>query len=209
VFLTMGSVEETNEFLPTRKSLVERLKDLGDQEVWREFFDLYWKLIYGVAVKAGFFHTEAEDLVQETIIFVVKNIGRFQNDPSYGSFKSWLLTTTYSRMTDLRRRAEVRNRQLSLNDEPPLSDLEQLWDDEWRKATRDAALESLKRQIPPKQYQVFFLNVIKELSPTETARIVGTNVAQVYLLKHRLARLYTTCLERAKSQLETGLTRKA
>lgn len=201
----MDSVEERCEFLPTRKSLVERLKDLEDQAVWGEFFDLYRKLIYGVAMKSGFSHAEAQDLVQETIIFVAKNIAHFRNDPSYGSFKSWLLTTTYSRMTDLRRRAEVRNRELPVNEDPPLSDLEHLWENEWREATRDAALESLKRQIPPKQYQVFFLNVIKELSATETARIVGISVAQVYLLKHRLARLYGECVERAKLQLDSRL----
>ena len=37
----------------TRRSLVERLTDLGDQRKWQEFFETYWRLIYGVARKAG------------------------------------------------------------------------------------------------------------------------------------------------------------
>jgi hypothetical protein len=41
------------ELLPTRHSLIERLRDLGDQASWREFFDTYWKLLYGAAIRAG------------------------------------------------------------------------------------------------------------------------------------------------------------
>jgi RNA polymerase sigma-70 factor (ECF subfamily) len=198
----MGSNADANQFLRTRHSLVERLKNLEDQQGWGEFFDLYRNLIYGVAVKAGFSDAEAEDLVQETIIFVSKNIGQFRNDPAYGSFKSWLLSKTYSRMKDLRRRAEVRNRELPVENDAPPSDLERLWEEEWNEATRNAALETLKRQLRPKQYQVFYLNVVKELSAAETARVVGVNVAQVYLLKHRLARRFKRCLEQARSQLD-------
>ena len=35
-----------NEFLRTRATLLERLKDWGDQASWQEFFDLYSNLIY-------------------------------------------------------------------------------------------------------------------------------------------------------------------
>ena len=182
--------------------MIERLKNLEDQQVWSEFFELYWKLIYGVAIKRGFSHAEAEDLVQETIIFAAKNIGRFRNDPKYGSFKSWLLTVTYSRMKDLRRRAVVRDRELPFIEESPPCELEEIWEREWVEATRNAALKALKRQVAPKQYQVFFLSVIKAMSAAETARIVGVSAAQVYLTKHRLARAYKKCLDRAKSQLD-------
>src|SRR5688500_3656034 len=95
---------ERIEFLPTRQSLIERLKNQEDQETWREFFDLYWKLIYGVALKSGLSEHEAEDLVQETILTVSKNIHRFRSDPAYGSFKSWLLTIMFRKMRDLHRR---------------------------------------------------------------------------------------------------------
>ena len=47
-----------NTLIPTRRSLLTRLKNWDDQEGWREFFDTYWNLIYGVALKAGL--TDAE-----------------------------------------------------------------------------------------------------------------------------------------------------
>ena len=61
------------EFIPTRHSLLSRLKDWNDQESWRVFFDTYWKLIYHAAVKAGLSDAEAQDVVQDTVISVMKS----------------------------------------------------------------------------------------------------------------------------------------
>ena len=58
---------DPDEFIPTRASLLSRLKDWEDQTSWREFFDTYGRLIYGVARKAGLADAEAQDAVQETL----------------------------------------------------------------------------------------------------------------------------------------------
>src|SRR6267143_6364892 len=84
--------------LPTRRSLLNRLKNWDDQESWKDFFDTYWKLIYGVAIKAGLSDAEAEEVVQETVITVAKKIGDFKADPAHGSFKGWLLKITQWRI---------------------------------------------------------------------------------------------------------------
>jgi RNA polymerase sigma-70 factor (ECF subfamily) len=49
-----------DEFLPTRKSLLTRLKSWDDQAGWQEFFETYWRLIFSVAIKAGLTLAEAE-----------------------------------------------------------------------------------------------------------------------------------------------------
>ncbi len=74
--------EEANEFLPTRHSLLARLKDWEDQASWREFFDTYWQLIYAVARKAGLSDAEAQDTVQETVLTVAKKVGDFKAQPN-------------------------------------------------------------------------------------------------------------------------------
>ena len=88
----------------TRHSLVERLTDLGDQRKWQEFFETYWRLIYGVARKGGLTDAEAQDVVQETVITVAKNITKYEREA--GSFKGWLLHITRWRIADqFRKRA--------------------------------------------------------------------------------------------------------
>ena len=39
--------------IPTQRSLLSKLKNWDDQQSWQEFFDTYWKLIYGVARTLG------------------------------------------------------------------------------------------------------------------------------------------------------------
>src|SRR5436853_406138 len=86
-------------FMPTRHSLLNRLKDLGDDASWKEFFDAYWKLIYAVALKSGLRAPEAEDVVQETVISVAKTIDRYHYDPSV-TFKGWLHHLVRRRVAD-------------------------------------------------------------------------------------------------------------
>ena len=49
---------------------------------------LNWKLIYGVARKAGLTDVEAQDVVQETMASVAKHMPTFKYDPVIGSFKA-------------------------------------------------------------------------------------------------------------------------
>lgn len=90
----MSEAFNGTELIPTRRSLLNRLKDWGDQAGWQEFFDTYWRLVYKVALKAGLTETEAQEVVQETLLEVAKKMPGFNYDPAAGSFKSWLLHTT-------------------------------------------------------------------------------------------------------------------
>src|SRR6188472_2691101 len=78
---------KTAGLLATRRSLVDRLGNWDDQRKWQEFFDTYWKLIYSAARKAGLTEVEAQEVVQETVITVAKNVGKLRYDPAIGSFK--------------------------------------------------------------------------------------------------------------------------
>src|SRR6266446_9034039 len=97
-------------FLLTRQSLLSRLKDWDDHESWRDFFDTYWRLIYGLAVKSVPTNTEAEDVVQEALLAVAKEMPDFKYDPARGSFQGWLLEITRRRIANqVRRRLKHRH----------------------------------------------------------------------------------------------------
>jgi len=190
-----------DDFIPTRHSLLSRLKDWDDQESWRDFFDTYWKLIYGVAIKSGMSDIEAQEVVQETVIAVAKKIPEFKTDPAFGSFKAWLLHLTRWRIADqLRKRQRQGPAQQHRSDktsttstigkiqDPAGFELEHIWDDEWEKNLIDAAIEKVKRQSNARHYQMFYLHVIKKQSVLQVAKSLGVSAAQVYLVKHRIGR---------------------
>src|SRR5690349_7202009 len=84
----------------TRSTLIGRLKNWRDNQSWEAFFDAYWRLIYSVALKAGCTEQEAQDVVQETVVSVAREMPTFEYDRSKGSFKSWLLRITCRRIAD-------------------------------------------------------------------------------------------------------------
>ncbi|MEI6357591.1 MAG: hypothetical protein WCP53_10900 [Verrucomicrobiota bacterium] len=72
------------DFLPTRQSLLSRLRSWDAQDSWREFFETYWRLIFDTASKAGLDEASAQDVVQETIIAVAKQMPRTARRPASG-----------------------------------------------------------------------------------------------------------------------------
>jgi len=205
--------EIRNDWLPTRTSLLHRLKQWEDQESWRDFFNTYWKLIYGAAVKAGLNDAEAQDVVQDTVIAVAKKIEDFKYDPALDSFKGWLLYLTRKRIALHYRKRErdrggpARDSHLALAAElenipdPAGVDLEAIWNEEWEKNLTDAALARVKQQVNPKHFQMFNFYVLKQWPVKEVAKTLDVTVAQIYLAKHRISAL----VKKEVKRLHNGL----
>jgi RNA polymerase sigma factor (sigma-70 family) len=198
-----NQMNDLKKFIPTRQSLLSRLKCGEDQESWKAFFDTYWRLIYSAALKAGLNDAEAQDVVQETVISVFKSMPGFQYNPQKGSFKSWLMRLTSWRITD-----QLRKRQKSIQSlmrgtqgsstgtaeidrlpDPAGLRLESAWSEEWEQTLMDAAIARVKKRVDSKHYQVFDLYVVKKWPVLKVARTLKVNPGKVYLIKHRIGNL--------------------
>lgn len=206
------------EFIPTRLSLLSRLKRWDDQGSWREFFDTYWKFLYCVAVKAGLSDQDARDVVQETVIAVAKGLreGRFKAAEG-SSFKAWLQLIVRRRVADhLRKRRLPEAEHAAANDDtartptveriaaPEDDTVGQVWEEEWAKNLADAAIERVKQRVGAKQFQMFDLYVLKDWPVREVARTLKANIAQVYLAKHRVTSLIKQETEKLRKRMETA-----
>ncbi|MEO6785161.1 MAG: sigma-70 family RNA polymerase sigma factor [Chthoniobacteraceae bacterium] len=180
----------------TRQSLIARLNDWGDERKWQEFFETYWQLIHSVAMRAGLRDDEAQEVVQETCIAVAKNVAGY--DGKLGSFKSWLLQMARWRITDQFRKRDKRRAVRSDDDTRATGTLDRLpgsgegaftamWEEEWQRHVLTAALSRVKRRVEARHYQIFDCVVVKQWSAAKAAKELGVNIAQVYLVKHRLA----------------------
>jgi RNA polymerase sigma factor (sigma-70 family) len=206
----------TRSDLNTRQTLIERLRNREDKETWRDFFDRYWKLIYGLALKSGLSHDEAEEVVQETMVTISNCLDDYRYQPEKCSFRSWIFHKAKWRIFD-----QVRKRKPGLvqsgsdlesdpdrtatvekvPDEESLK-LEQHWNEEWQKNLVDVAIDRVKGMVSDKQFQIFDLYVLKEWSPADVKRMLHVSMAQVYLAKHRVATLLKK--EVKKLELEMG-----
>jgi RNA polymerase sigma-70 factor (ECF subfamily) len=186
----------TEEFIPTRYTLLSRLRDWDDNESWKEFFDTYWHLIYSVARKSGLTEVEAQEVVQETVISVAKHIQKFRLDRKLGSFKGWLCNLTRWRIADqLRKRTGLPpESELSDTGEPPLPELPEpnsdlRWEEEWQANLLQAAIDRIKLRVREEQYQIFDLSVLRQWPVSRITSTLGVSAARVYLAKHRVAAL--------------------
>ncbi len=186
------------------------------RETLAAVFDSYWKLIHRTARKAGLTESEAQEVVQETLITVAKKIDRLAYDPKLGSFKGWLLNITRWRIADQfrkRKKAGEQNAKTRRGEEsrgtstieriadPAGFDLDAAWDEEWHRNLLQAATQQVKKMVSAKQYQIFDCYVLKEWPVRKVAQELRVSMAQVYLAKHRLTALLKkelTKVERAR-----------
>jgi RNA polymerase sigma factor (sigma-70 family) len=191
--------DQSDEWIPTRKSLLTRLKNWDDQEGWWEFFETYWRLIYSVARKAGLNDAEAQDVVQETVIALAKQMkkGEFKYDPAR-SFKAWLLTLTQWRIGDqLRKRQQAAKRHPDLDGKTDLMEavpddaaeerLARCWDDEWKINQMHVALDKIRPRVSARTFQIWQCLVMKGWPIEKVIQTLGVGRAQVYLAKHRVS----------------------
>ena len=177
--------------IPTRYSLLSRLRSWDDQESWKDFFDTYWRLIYAVALRSGLAADEAEDVVQETIICVARDIHKFKRDRSLGTFKGWLRNITRWRIADrLKKRLKATPEEVDLTQlADATGDSETVWETEWQSNLLGAALERVKRRVKEEHYQIFDLYVLRGWPVSKVTQTLGVNIGQVYLAKHRVSAL--------------------
>jgi RNA polymerase sigma factor (sigma-70 family) len=204
--------------LLTRRTLLSRLRNLEDGESWRTFFDLYWRLLYNVARRSGLDDGNAQEIVQETVIAVAKKMPEFSYDPACGTFRQWLLRITRRRIIDHLRRMyrqptklEVSPESLDAMDEhaAAITDrsagaIEAMWNEEWERATFEAALARVRTTVNPQHFQVFDYCVLKEWPAGKVAATLGLNAAQVYLAKHRVAQAMKRAVRQINEERSQG-----
>jgi len=205
----------TRSDLKTRQTLIERLRDREDKETWREFFNRYWKLIYGLAIKSGLSHDEAEEVVQETMVTISNCLDEYRYQPEKCSFRSWIFHKAKWRIFDQIRKRKPGfvqsaepgsdpNRTATVEKVPGEESLklEQHWNEEWQKNLLDVAIDRVKRIVSDKQFQIFDLYVLKEWSVPDVKRMLHVSTAQVYLAQHRVSSMIKK--EIKKLEIEMG-----
>ena len=211
----MPTEPRTESLLPTRQSLLSRLRDCEDHEGWREFFDTYWRLIYSVARQAGLDESRAQDVVQTTFVYLTRRMPKFHYDRARGSFKAWLLRVTRSRISILRRGPGAREATLPDTDpeagdddfwetipDPSADALDEIWQREWEENIIQAALRRIRAKVSAQQLLIFEMAALRGAPLNQVARTLDVSLMQVYLARHRVGKLFKADVERLRQETE-------
>ena len=203
-------------FLPTRSSLLSRLKNASDAAGWQYFVDNYGRLIFQFCLRAGLTRQEAEEVVQETVAEVAKQMPRFEYDRSKGSFKGWLARVTRYHIADfLTRKTREAARRVELpgpQAEKAASaqeinagtsrDMDAVWESEWREYLLDRALRRVRESVTVRSIQIFQLSAVQGWSIEEIAASLCISRARIYLARHRVGRMVKREIEALRRELE-------
>jgi RNA polymerase sigma-70 factor (ECF subfamily) len=179
--------------METSASLLERLRTGSDQESWRRLDDLYRPLIRHWLLRDPLLGADAEDLVQEVMAVLVRELPGFRRQRT-GSFRRWLRTITVHRLQGYQRARRVQPRaQGGPLEECPLaqladphSQLSQIWDQEHDQHVLRRLLELLEAEFAENTLRAFRRVVFDEVKPAQAAEELGMTVNAVLVAKSRV-----------------------
>jgi len=168
----------------------------GSQGAWARLDALYRPFLGGWLRGHGFEDAEANDLTQEVLLTVVRDLGRFAHPGKPGAFRGWLRAISFNRARAAWRARRSRDGpvggtefQRALADwESPDGSLEAQWDRDHDRHILQQLLREAESFFGPTTLQVFRRLALDGASPEAVAAETGLTVAAVYLAKSRVLR---------------------
>lgn len=177
----------------TRASLLLKLRDPRDHEAWLEFVSHYEPVIYRLLRKTGLRDADAQDVLQELLLAVSRNIERWEVGREFGSFRGWLRRVTRNLVVSWvrRQKKQVTTSSIDLDsllESPPVADGPETdeFDLELRRALFHQASEQVREEVQPQTWQAFWEVAIAGTSVTETALKLGITTGAVRVAKCRI-----------------------
>lgn len=195
--------------LRTTTTLLDALRDQGNEPVWSQLDARYRPVIAGLARRLGLKDSDAEEVAQQALSEFVRAYRDGRYDRNKGRLSSWILGiahhTTLRLMRDSRHARPVggegRNDLADIADE---STLRSIWTDERDRAILARAMSMLRDEssVDDRTMQAFELVALRGVPAAEAAAQSGMSVDQVYVAKSRMTRRLRETVERLTEAFE-------
>ena len=180
--------------LPTSKSLLAKASDRSDQAAWRRLTELYSPLVQKWVRPHVAQRADAEDVVQEVLTTLVRELSGFDHNQRPGAFRAWLRTITVHRLRAYWDRRDARPPAAGGQDQDealaqladPTSTLSQAWDDEHDRHVTKTLLQSIRLEFQPATWQAFERQVQHGHTASQVAAELGLSANAVLIAKSRV-----------------------
>lgn len=184
--------------IETNESLLGQLRGDSVDEAWKQFFDAYWGAILRYARKLGLAEHQAEEVLQETMVALMRILPDFVYDRNKGRFRNFLLTIVHRKsLAVMRRNARQREVAWTGTLEGDAADIfgnHETADREAQARWHDSLMEEVLRRLRDdprlgeKTFAVFEAYVIQHQPADRVARRFGLKENAVYQIRNRLLR---------------------
>ena len=179
--------------METSVSLLERLSGAPTDDDWRRLDELYQPLLRAWMARAGVAASDVDDLVQDVLVVVVRQIAGFEWR-GQGAFRAWLRTILAHRVRDYFRGQKYRPTATGDSDflrrldelESPDSALSRLWDREHDEHVAAALMQRVQGDFTPVTWQAFRRHALEGEPAMQVALALGLSLNSVLLAKSRV-----------------------
>jgi RNA polymerase sigma-70 factor (ECF subfamily) len=180
----------------TSFSLLERLQQQPDPDTWARLVDVYTPLVRGWLRRHGVVVADADDLTQDVLAVVVRELPRFRHSGQPGVFRGWLRTITLNRLRGFWRARQAHPAATGGSDlapvleqlEDPHSALSRLWDEEHDRHVLRRLQALIEPEFSATAWRAFRRTVLGGEQAAVVAADLGTSVNAVLLAKSRVLR---------------------
>lgn len=181
--------------LDTPRSLLQRIAESSGEADWRRLVALYQPFIGKWLGRAGVPADDAEDLTQEVLTVMVKELPSFEHSEMTGAFRSWLRTVVVNRTRGYWRSRQTRPVQhdgegaIALLEDPS-SGLSGEWDREHDAHVVRQLLDALEGEFSPTTWAAFRRQMMDGAKAADVAAELGLSTNAVLVAKSRVLRRF-------------------
>ena len=178
----------------TSLSLLHRLRQSSDSETWNRLVRLYAPLLKSWLRKYEVQSADAEDLIQEVLLAVSKDVTTFDHNGRPGAFRTWLRSILVNRLRNFWRArgrrpqargdSDMERRLAQLED--PASEMSQLWNRQHDRHVVRQLLALWEPQFEPQTWKAFCRVAIDGERPDVVAGELGISLNAVFIAKSRV-----------------------
>jgi len=178
----------------TSLSLLARISQAADAHAWDQLVELYAPLLRRWLKTYQVQEADADDLVQEVLVVIARELPRFEHNRRAGAFRSWLRQIMVHK---LRQFWQARDRQPTAAGSSSLleqlqqladetSQLSRMWDQEHDREVLARLMELLRPTFLPKTWEAFRRQMFDNQPPDEVAAALGMSLGSVYVARSRV-----------------------
>ena len=184
--------------IDTRETLLSRLRVENAHEAWKEFYHLYWGAILRYARKLGLNEHQAEEVLQETMVALMRVLPEFAYDRGKGKFRNFLLTIVHRKSLATLRRV-ARSADISWDEAEGAHSVDPFHNGDapeaealrrWQETLTEEAICRVREdaRLEGHTFAVFEAYVIQRRPVADVARQFGLKENAIYQIRNRLLR---------------------
>ena len=178
----------------TSISLLNRLQQTDDSVNWNRLVKLYSPLLRQWLRKYDVQASDADDLIQEVLLAVSKDLKSFDHNGRPGAFRTWLRTILAHRLRNFWRSRGRRPQARGDSDidrrldqlEDPASELSAIWDQQHDKYVAQQLLSMTQSSFEQRTWTAFRRVALEGARPDAVAKELGVSLNAVFIAKSRV-----------------------